>query len=751
MWKNTKRLWILEVDKDGSVIVVDKRSLLNKIYYLVIDALAGISICWMIFILMGEEVSIFSFLFCFFCCAMIAFACDTFITERVWFCYIVCTIISLLIMALIERNVVTFGIIAAIFIFCLIFYKALNNNIVRMCVGAIELALLLTVFFTVGDLPKLLIVMVIYLFLNSVSELIILIGVSKCHNTSLTLLFALFSLMILIMPVKETPYSWQFVFNFANKIEKFVIDIVDSFTFEDVFVQDMGILNYVGYSEGVDTGKGMLMDNETIEFTIHGTESENSLYLRGCVLDKFNGKQWDKSIEHTTLSAKADAWMTLYTCYVLSENPDEMNEYIDIKKQEVTFSDIKTKSLFLPLKTVVYGGLRNEIGHYQGDNIIMDRVQKRDFEYHYQFFDIDYNNDAFKTVVKGADKIAYNENSWNDMVSFVYRKYGVKPDINYSEFIYWVNNANESVEKCYLENDSHLSNRARELKSGLVNESDSDYDKCEKLTKYIATMTYNKSITIPRDENVIDWFLFDSHEGYCVHFATTLACMLRDENIPARVVNGFLSDYEEIDKYKNVVVRGRAAHAWVEAYIKGVGWITLDSTNSDIFNQGMEEAVTDSMDEDENEANHGSVEEEVAIEGDDEALNLSQVEGEISVGDFTSISKDNESFKYLMFFMGTIAFLGVLSAIILFISKYRIKKSKDPNVISREIFKKLDKKYSKKEKYETAYEYIMRLDMSEETKGQLLQLVSIMQEYWYGNKQIKADKVEFMRMVLNII
>jgi transglutaminase-like putative cysteine protease len=72
-------------------------------------------------------------------------------------------------------------------------------------------------------------------------------------------------------------------------------------------------------------------------------------------------------------------------------------------------------------------------------------------------------------------------------------------------------------------------------------------------------------------------FLFDRGKGHCEYFASALAVMLRAEKIPSRVVTGFLGgDYNPISGW--YVVRASDAHSWVEAYIEGEGWITLDPT-----------------------------------------------------------------------------------------------------------------------------------------------------------------------------
>lgn len=66
------------------------------------------------------------------------------------------------------------------------------------------------------------------------------------------------------------------------------------------------------------------------------------------------------------------------------------------------------------------------------------------------------------------------------------------------------------------------------------------------------------------------------HAGYCEQFATALGVMGRSLDIPTRVVLGFTPG--TLNEFGEVVVRGRNAHAWVEAWIDGVGWVRFDPT-----------------------------------------------------------------------------------------------------------------------------------------------------------------------------
>ncbi len=72
-------------------------------------------------------------------------------------------------------------------------------------------------------------------------------------------------------------------------------------------------------------------------------------------------------------------------------------------------------------------------------------------------------------------------------------------------------------------------------------------------------------------------FLFRTKRGYCEYFASAMAVLLRTQKIPARVVTGFQSGYYN-DVSATWVMRASDAHAWVEAWIEGHGWMTFDPT-----------------------------------------------------------------------------------------------------------------------------------------------------------------------------
>ncbi len=70
-------------------------------------------------------------------------------------------------------------------------------------------------------------------------------------------------------------------------------------------------------------------------------------------------------------------------------------------------------------------------------------------------------------------------------------------------------------------------------------------------------------------------FVTKTKAGYCQHYAGAMALMLRMLGIPARVAVGFTSGTFREGKW---VITDREAHAWVEVWFEGEGWVPFDPT-----------------------------------------------------------------------------------------------------------------------------------------------------------------------------
>lgn len=96
--------------------------------------------------------------------------------------------------------------------------------------------------------------------------------------------------------------------------------------------------------------------------------------------------------------------------------------------------------------------------------------------------------------------------------------------------------------------------------------------------------TYTLEPQVDSNADPIEYFMIESKEGYCMHFASAATIMLRSLGIPARYVEGFCVESSKFGctDTDNGVFRttayGTNAHAWIEVYLKGLGWVPQEVT-----------------------------------------------------------------------------------------------------------------------------------------------------------------------------
>ncbi len=81
----------------------------------------------------------------------------------------------------------------------------------------------------------------------------------------------------------------------------------------------------------------------------------------------------------------------------------------------------------------------------------------------------------------------------------------------------------------------------------------------------------------PLGRNTIDDFLFRTRAGFCEHYASSFAIVMRYLDIPSRIVTGYQGgSLNTQDGYYEV--RQSDAHAWVEVWLDQSGWVRIDPT-----------------------------------------------------------------------------------------------------------------------------------------------------------------------------
>lgn len=81
----------------------------------------------------------------------------------------------------------------------------------------------------------------------------------------------------------------------------------------------------------------------------------------------------------------------------------------------------------------------------------------------------------------------------------------------------------------------------------------------------------------PLQQDSVDDFLFNTHQGFCGHYASAFVALMRAGGVPARVVTGYLGgEWNPIGGY--LTIRQSHAHAWAEVWLADRGWTRVDPT-----------------------------------------------------------------------------------------------------------------------------------------------------------------------------
>ncbi|MBY6032462.1 DUF3488 and transglutaminase-like domain-containing protein [Marinobacter daepoensis] len=137
-------------------------------------------------------------------------------------------------------------------------------------------------------------------------------------------------------------------------------------------------------------------------------------------------------------------------------------------------------------------------------------------------------------------------------------------------------------------------------------------------------------------EDGIDALLFDEKRGFCAHYAGAATFVFRAAGIPARVVVGYQGgDAGAGGEY--LIVRQYDAHAWVEVWLEGRGWVRVDPTAA-IAPSRIESGLREAM------AEEGSF-----LEND---LTSAQRYGDIAILQWASLQMDRINYQWQRWVVG---------------------------------------------------------------------------------------------------
>jgi hypothetical protein len=146
----------------------------------------------------------------------------------------------------------------------------------------------------------------------------------------------------------------------------------------------------------------------------------------------------------------------------------------------------------------------------------------------------------------------------------------------------------------YLKLPENLPQRVKDLSLSLTSSNENNYDKARTIEHYLATnYPYNLDVrSTPRNRDFVDYFLFDLKEGYCSYYASAMAILARCAGLPARYVEGYMLPPEPLEDDRTAfIITNMQAHAWVEIYFEGYGWLPFEPTSpfrSQFYETGLD-------------------------------------------------------------------------------------------------------------------------------------------------------------------
>jgi transglutaminase-like putative cysteine protease len=130
----------------------------------------------------------------------------------------------------------------------------------------------------------------------------------------------------------------------------------------------------------------------------------------------------------------------------------------------------------------------------------------------------------------------------------------------------------------WTELPADLDPRIEEIADDWTRGEDSDYDKVLAIQQQFHTdgFRYDTDVEVADDADALLTFLTQTKAGFCQQYATTMAVLVRELGLPARIAVGYQAGTLQDDG--TYLVQSKNAHAWVEVFFEGYGWLPFEPT-----------------------------------------------------------------------------------------------------------------------------------------------------------------------------
>ncbi|MDR0671167.1 MAG: transglutaminase-like domain-containing protein [Oscillospiraceae bacterium] len=254
-------------------------------------------------------------------------------------------------------------------------------------------------------------------------------------------------------------------------------------------------------------------------------------------------------------------------------NPDMVRR----RSQTVIYWNMRTRTLFLPSDAIslpAFEAPRSSLQLAWSGDVTMTAAQGREFRYTVDSIALDLTEAQRADILRLSYPGLLDDLSRAKALRLASR---TDPDNRFLASM----RAEQSVAlNHYLSLPPELPDRVRALAGELTQDEETSYDKARALEAYLrGTFPYDLNTPpTPPTRDFVDYFLFDLRRGYCTYYASALAVMARAVGLPARYVEGFVPSSDKIGPY--YYATGKQAHAWVEIFFEGFGWIPFEPTAS---------------------------------------------------------------------------------------------------------------------------------------------------------------------------
>jgi transglutaminase-like putative cysteine protease len=406
------------------------------------------------------------------------------------------------------------------------------------------------------------------------------------HKFALTRLlhFMLIAAIITaILPSKQEPIQWEIVRGIIRSVQNIAENLSEQFTL--IFggnTHEFG-LNIAGYSDSGRLGSGITdSEREALKIT-NFTYSGSNIYLTGTAMDNYTGAGWTRENNLDEFGApefrldKIELLLALLDNGILALDEEARDEIFMTREIGLTYIDpgTRTRTLFYPLKNfdIITPLEKNTFGA----SMFFNRPMSAGTEYRLKYIDLNYQNQSLVNLLNNSvyQRPDYTSNELaiitRELIPDVF--FGTIPD----DYTAMLAKRRTRIHDVYTVLPSSVPERVYDLSREITENHVGNYAKMRAIEQYLSqNFRYTKTPQKVTGGDFTDTFLFSLQEGFCTYFATVAAVMGRTVGIPTRYVQGYSIDVPRIERFANYNIKGNSAHAWVEAYIDGFGWVPFE-------------------------------------------------------------------------------------------------------------------------------------------------------------------------------